>query len=423
MTSTLLATELSNLSSEAKRKNTDLRNAANEALQELKSLTVTSEQQLAADLRSRPGFVEPFLIACSTHNTKFAASGISCLQRLVVSGGLPKARLQDTLQAFNTCADLGLDVQLKILQALPSLIQNYATDLEGDLLGTALQLCASLQGAKTATVSGVAAATLQSLVTTVFEKVVTEDEAADEEAHTVEVPGDDGPIQLRPAAFDAFRVFRDLALAADERPTKFVGFQQCVPSLELLWSSINSNAELFDSHDELLSIIGANVWPMIIRALSERLPFAVTVRSVRLLKLLLDRHMLRFSEDCEVALILCTQALEYDYATSWKRAMVLEVLRDFFANGSLIVDAYMAFDLREGGKPVVQDMLSAFVRLSTERPAAIGLGQQSSIPTGPTSPGQSATEQATLEAAGGMAGVISFGATFGVAEASIAGKQ
>lgn len=50
MTSTLLANELTTLSSEAKRKNTDLRNAANESLQELKGLTVTSEQQLAAGM-------------------------------------------------------------------------------------------------------------------------------------------------------------------------------------------------------------------------------------------------------------------------------------------------------------------------------------------------------------------------------------
>ena len=48
MTSTLLANELTNLSSEAKRKNTDLRNAAEKSLQELKGLAAISEQQLAA---------------------------------------------------------------------------------------------------------------------------------------------------------------------------------------------------------------------------------------------------------------------------------------------------------------------------------------------------------------------------------------
>ena len=48
MTSTLLLNELTNLSSEAKRKNAELRNAAERSLQELKGLPATSEQQLAA---------------------------------------------------------------------------------------------------------------------------------------------------------------------------------------------------------------------------------------------------------------------------------------------------------------------------------------------------------------------------------------
>ena len=48
MTSTLLSNELINLISEAKRKNTELRNAAEKSLLELKGLPATSDQQLAA---------------------------------------------------------------------------------------------------------------------------------------------------------------------------------------------------------------------------------------------------------------------------------------------------------------------------------------------------------------------------------------
>ena len=48
MSSTLLANELTNLVSEAKRKNTELRNAAEKSLSELKALPTTSDQQLAA---------------------------------------------------------------------------------------------------------------------------------------------------------------------------------------------------------------------------------------------------------------------------------------------------------------------------------------------------------------------------------------
>jgi hypothetical protein len=315
---------------------------------------------------------------------------------------------------------LGQEIQLKILQALPSLLANYGTDLEGDLLSSALQVCSSLQAAKASTVSGVAAATLQQLVTTVFEKVATEDEASAASASTIEVPGDDGPLHLKPAAFDAYRVFRDLALAADERKTKFVQFTSLSvdSSLELIWSCLDANPELFGAHDELMSIIRANVFPLIIRVLSERLNFAVTVRLVRILDLILDRYLLDFPGDCEAALSLCTQSLEPDQP-AWKRALVMELLREFFADSSHVIDAYAAFDAREGGKPIVQDLISSFVRLSTEKPAVIGLGQQSTVPTGPTTTNESSADQATLEATGGMTGVI--GSALGVLEVSIAG--
>ena len=130
MSATLLANELSLLISEAKRKQTDLRHAAEKSLQELKSLSVTSEQQLAADLSRRPDFIEPFLIACATRVPKVAGAGVTSLQRLVISRGLPKSRLGEAVEAFHACTDLGLDVQLKVLQALPSLVQNYADDLK-----------------------------------------------------------------------------------------------------------------------------------------------------------------------------------------------------------------------------------------------------------------------------------------------------
>lgn len=69
----------------------------------------------------------------------------------------------------------GLDVQLKILQALPSLLQNYASDIKGDLLVTALNICFTLQSSKNAIVNNTSAATLQQLIVSVFDKVLAED--------------------------------------------------------------------------------------------------------------------------------------------------------------------------------------------------------------------------------------------------------
>ena len=404
MTATLLANELSNLISEAKRKQSDLRHAAEKSLQEMKSLSVTSEQQLAADLSRRPDFIEPFLLACATRTPKLAGIGVTCLQRLVVSQGLAKSRLGEAVEAFHACTDLGFDIQLKVLQALPSLVQNYADDLKGDLLSGTLQVCSSLQAAKVQTVSGVAAATLQQLVTTVFERVAAED-LRSEISPVTEIPGPDGAIPIRPAASDAYRIFRDLVLAVENRKAKFVDLTSLSreASLELVFSCIDANPSLISKHAEFSSIVRANVMPFVTQALSERPNFPVTLRCVRVVNLILTRHFEDFAEESEIVLGLLTHGLEADSSQSWKRSLYLEVLRNFFDDSNLVITATMAFDAATGGKPVIQNIMSAFVRLSTEKPAIIGLGQQSTIPVGPASARDQVSEQVAMEAAGGMA--------------------
>jgi hypothetical protein len=127
------------------------------------------------DLSQRPYFVTPFLIACGTKNAKFTGIAIVCLQRLVVSRALPRSRLKEVLDAFREATSAGLDVQLKILQALPSFLQNYSEDVKGNLLGALLNVCSILQASKNGMVNNTAAATLQQLVVAVFDKVVAED--------------------------------------------------------------------------------------------------------------------------------------------------------------------------------------------------------------------------------------------------------
>lgn len=126
-------------------------------------------------LSQKQNFVNPFIIACGTKNAKFTSIAIVCLQRLIVARALPPSKLNQVLEALMQATAAGLDVQLKILQALPSLLQNYSSELKGDLLVTTLNICFTLQSSKNAIVNNTSAATLQQLLVSVFDKVVTED--------------------------------------------------------------------------------------------------------------------------------------------------------------------------------------------------------------------------------------------------------
>jgi len=124
------------------------------------------------DLTQRPHFITPFLIACGTKNVKFTGIAVVCLNKLGVSGGLPRGRLREVLEAFREATGAGTDVQLKILQTLPSLIYNYPDDIKGDLLAAALNICTTLQSSKNPSVNNIAAATLQPLVVGVLLNLV-----------------------------------------------------------------------------------------------------------------------------------------------------------------------------------------------------------------------------------------------------------
>ncbi|KAF2088976.1 hypothetical protein K490DRAFT_64192 [Saccharata proteae CBS 121410] len=349
MTAQILNSELANLIQDSKRKNPELRNAADRSLQELKALPATSEAQLAA----------------------------------------------------------GLDIQLKTLQALPSLLQNYSEDIRGELLSSLLQVCSSLQNAKNPAVSGTAAATLQQLVISTFEKVAEEDERSLQIPTTAEVTCDDGTIPVRPAAHDAYKVFRDICLLTEGGRPQSIRFSPIsqAAGLELIESVLSNHGDMFLSHSEQSSILRTHLMPMIIRSLSERLSFSITLRILRVFNLVVRQLMAVLPSECEIALGLLNHMLDPDAAAPWKRALCMEIFRNLYSEPSLIIRMYAQFDAGEGKKSIIRDNLSTFVRLATEKPAVIGLGQQSTAPVGSPTDVDEPAAQAAMEA-GAVAGII-----------------
>ncbi|KAF4549581.1 MON2-like protein [Elsinoe fawcettii] len=410
MSGQILAIELTAISQEAKRRHADIRTAADKSLQELKSLPSTSEQQLAADLSRRASFIDPFIQGALSKNARLTNSSIVCLQRLIVIKGLPPARLKDVLEGFNASTALSLDIQLKILQALPGLAQNYAEHLTGDLLAAALRVCAALQNVKTSTVSAVAAATLQQLVVSVFDKVAAEDAGArNSSVSTVtQIEHDGSSIPVGQAAFDAYRVLLDIAAATQGERTAFLDLQNFPANvgLELIHAALTSHAGMFASHRELVKVLKDQVVPFLIRLLSDRQGFGITLRAMRIAPLIIQRHVTQMAEECEILLGLLTHLLDPDSSPPWKRTMVMEVFKAIYSTPGLIIQLYMQYDQREGSKAIVRDNISSFVRLSTEKPALIGLGQQSTAPSQPSDESNE-EDMAAIEAAGGVAGIIS----------------
>lgn len=349
--------------------------------------------------------MRPFLLACSTRNPKFAGSGIVGLQRLVVANALPKETLTEVLEAFRECATLALDIQLKVLQALPSLLQNYANSLTERLLVAAFEVCFLLYNNKTAVVSNTAAAALQQLVNSTFDKAAVDDDEPSRDENSVKVPIGDGDVSIYGAALDAYRLLEDICLLTDGQRPRFLVAATLAQNfgLELLESILANHADTVMAHPEQIHVLRSRLMPLIVRMLSERASFSTTVRIMRLLNLILGRLLFALASECEISLSLLNHMLDPDAAAPWKRALCLELFRGIHSEPALVRSIYTRYDEVDEKRNVVRDHLGALVRLSAEKPQVIGLGQQSSIPM--SSQSDDSGEQAALQA-GGLVGTI-----------------
>ncbi|WEW60701.1 Endocytosis and vacuole integrity protein [Emydomyces testavorans] len=411
MTSQFLQGELSTLIQDSKRKNSDLRNAAERSLNELKALSSTSEAQLAADLIRRPQFAKPFLLACHTRHAKLAAVGVGCIHRLVASGALPSEQLKDVIDSLYETTNLSLDVQLKVLQTLPSLFQRHGDSLSGQLLAKTLETCATIQNAKTVAVANTAAATLQQLVGSVFDKAVKQDEKMIETSQISVSLGDD-KIIVSAASYDAFQVLDDLCRLVEGEKLEFLAIKSLsrVFILELIESILINNAMVFARHPEHAHVLRYRLMPLIVRFLSERQSFPFTVRVARILLLLLKSHIQDLAAESEVALSLLIHLLDTDASPPWKRVICMEMFKSLYSEPGLIRLIFSLFDENEGRKNILRDQMACLVRLAAEKPSLIGVSHQSTVPTAPESSGNTLEDQVALESVG-VAGIIGSPAT------------
>lgn len=208
--------------------------------------------------------LRPVFMGCATKNAKVVAISLGSLQRLIALKAVPQSAVTLIVSTMNDAMSQGVDIQLRILQTLVSLITNFPS-IHGELLGEvrllispgiylitlskALLLCFKLQDSRIAVVSSTAAATLRQLVMFIFEKMVHEDRLESKDSVEMsEARLPDGSTRaLGPCAKDAFSVFEDLCLLANsEKPHSLkLDYLHKTFALELIESVLTNYHELF----------------------------------------------------------------------------------------------------------------------------------------------------------------------------------
>ena len=200
------------------------------------------------------------------------------------------------------------------------------------------------------------------------------------------------------------QVLSDICLMIEGQRPRFLTTGSLTQNfgLELIESVLLDYMEIITAHPELMEILRLRLMPLMLKILSEKVSFALTVRVMRLLQLIVSHMLLALTTECEVALGLLNGML--DPATNlWKRALALEVFRSIHANPDLVRSIYEHFDEKHDKKNIIRDHFDILVRLAAEKPAVIGLGSRLPASSRPPSDADERLVQATQGVAGSIA--------------------
>lgn len=351
MSIAFLKTELETLASLAKKRNVELQNAVENSLKIANSISPEDDLR---QLRHYPEFVSPFFMACSAANAKSCASALQCLQTLAIAGAIAPEKLSDLLQSLLEAAQLGIGIQLKILQLLPMLLQSYAEEIHGSLVIELLTVCAELQGTnKLGVVHNTAYATLQQLITALFDRIG-------------ELQGEQVALNVCAREFtvdtfvkDSVLILDDLCDVAEGRPPKYCkfGFLPLSFTLEFLELTLTNHAQVFHNYEVFSLILRQRISPLLIRLFKETSEFSITLRTIRIFYLLIRRHLDIISAEAEVLLSLLTKTVAVNNPL-WKRVLCVEVFQGVFLEMPLVCKIYELYDAQ--GRSGLANLLEVF---------------------------------------------------------------
>lgn len=308
-----------------------------------------------------PDFITPFLLSCSTRNAKFSTIAIQCLNKLILSRAIPISKLDLLLDAFIEATHLAVDIQLKVLQTLPTLFQIYGEFINNGLVAKLLLICSMLQApSKIPMVINTSAATQQQIVLSLFDKILEDDKTDVEKEFTVKIDEDED-LKISSSAFDAYNVLNDLCSLVEHQKPTFLTFKTMSESFgfELLENVLTNYQDVFLSHTELGFLVRTRITPLLLRSFSNHRDFLIIVRVSRIILLLIRTQISILEIEAEVMLSLLTHVISKESNVPyWKKVLSLEIFNAVLSDFDLVKYIFSSYDYHEDKKKIIDGFLS-----------------------------------------------------------------
>ncbi|ODV77974.1 uncharacterized protein CANTADRAFT_7444 [Suhomyces tanzawaensis NRRL Y-17324] len=366
-----LVSGLSNLATESKRRHADIKTNCDSLLANLKQYPPTASiSEISPNHRN--DLIIPFIKAVKTGNAKAVTISIPVIHQLIVTRLVPLDRLDELLEGLKEASNLAVDIQLRILQCLPTLMQTYGAHVKGDTLINLLRICSSLTTSnKPTVVINTASAMLQQVFSNVFDEERAnhnKENPEKESTHSVTV-AEGATLEIPQTSYESFEIFQDLChLIENEKPTYLKDFAHIKTTsiLEIVENVIATHKKLFNEREELSYLLRVKLIPSLLRILSSTIKsFPLVTRTMRVILVLLSSQLNNLEIESEVILsflnhILLNEPTEEENVP-WEKILVLELYKGLFSDFNVIKSIFEKYDNDEKKKDVIQELNSILI--------------------------------------------------------------
>ena len=363
----LLIGDLNGLLTDSKRRFPDIRLSCEAAIKVLKSYSLVVPIQEINKEDHKEEILKPFILSCKSGNIKLTNISIPVIHKLILAHLIPELDITQVLLCLLEASNLAVDIQLRILQCLPALMQKYP--ITGTNLLDMLAICSSLTANnKSSMVVNTASATLQQLFTNIYDSI-GESSNEKKKEHEVVIDNDE-TVKLDSLSHEGFLIFQDLCNFIDnESPTylKDSIHIKLYSVLEVVESIVHGHQVLFQTHKELTYLLRVRLFPSMLKILnSVTKNFPLVNRTIRIMNVLLSTQLENLKIESEIVLsffchLLIDGGETEESESNWEKYMVLELLKNLFSDFLVLKLIFQQFDYNKLMKNVLKELFSVFM--------------------------------------------------------------
>jgi hypothetical protein len=353
--------DLNLICNEARKRFPAVRESAERGSMKLKTLSESPGFSMKA-LAETDDVVHPLLFAAETKNPRIVQISLTSLQKLMQYKAIPQKSVESIVATLKVLMESQIE-ELKILQTILLLVTSMNI-VRGRSLSKVLELCFKLYSSRDSSVHSTAGVAIRQIVTALFERVSAVSAQGDLVSEEGEEEEKGGPREkdLSREAGDAYLLFQDLCFLTNGDPPAWLPNTlelELSLGLELLETVLREYPQIFMKEKVFNLLLTERICPLIIKLFSpsskyrhsppansmspnDKPTFALSVRLLRILSVLIREFYTSLITQCEIFLSMLVRFLDSDKPL-WQRTLAMEVLHSFTNHPLLLRSASMLY--------------------------------------------------------------------------------